>query len=150
VLPSLNVPVEANCCLFPAVQVGAAGVTAIETSVPVPTVRVVLPVTPDDDAEIVTVPPFLPWAIPLERMDATFGFDDFHEIPARFVATLPSLNVPVAVNFIDVPLSILGFAGVTVIETKCVVETVSVVEPLTDPKAAVMVPFPVATLVARP
>jgi hypothetical protein len=132
------------------VQVGAAGVTAIESSVPVPTVRVVVPVTPDEDAEIETVPPFLPCAIPVERMEAIFGFEDFHEMPARFVATLPSLNVPLAVNFIDVPLSILGFAGLTVIETKCAVETVSVVEPLTDPKAAVMVLFPVATLVARP
>jgi len=60
VLLSLNVPVAANCCVVPAVQVGADGVIAIEISVPVPTVRVVVPVTPDDDAEIVTVPPFLP------------------------------------------------------------------------------------------
>ena len=86
----------------------------------------------------------------MERIDATLGFDDFHEIPARLFATLPSLNVPVAVNFIDVPLSILGFAGLTAIDTKCAVETVSMVEPLTLPKAAVMVLFPVATLVARP
>jgi hypothetical protein len=47
-----------------------------------------------------------------------FGFDDFHDTPLRFVATLPSLNVPVAVNFIDVPSIILGFAGMTEIETK--------------------------------
>jgi len=40
--------------------VGFAGVTTSETSVPVPTVRVVVPVTPDAVAEIVTDPPFLP------------------------------------------------------------------------------------------
>jgi hypothetical protein len=60
VLASLNVPVATNCCVLPALTVGAAGVIATDTSVPVPTVRVVLPVTPDEDAEIVTVPPFLP------------------------------------------------------------------------------------------
>ena len=148
--PSLNVPVAANGWVVPAVHVGAAGVTAIETSVPVPTVSVVLPVTPVDDAEIVTAPPFLPCAIPVERMEAMLGFEDFHEIPAKFVATLPSLNVPLALNLMDVPLSIRGFAGFTVIETKCAVETVSVVEPFTDPKVAVMVLLPVATLVASP
>jgi hypothetical protein len=36
------------------------GVSASETSVPVPMVRLVLPVMPDADAEIVTVPPFFP------------------------------------------------------------------------------------------
>jgi hypothetical protein len=60
VLPSLNVPVATNCCVLPAVSVGAVGVSASETSVPVPTVRLVLPVMPDADAEIVTVPPFFP------------------------------------------------------------------------------------------
>jgi hypothetical protein len=118
VLPSLNVPVATNCCVPPADAVGAAGVSASETSVPVPTVRLVLPVMPDADAEIVTVPLFFPCAMPLERIEARFGFDDFHEIPARFVATLPSLNVPVAVYLIDVPFAILAPAGFTAIETK--------------------------------
>lgn len=60
VLASLKVPVATNCCVLPALAVGAAGVIASDTSVPVPTVRVVLPFTPEEDAEIVTVPPFLP------------------------------------------------------------------------------------------
>lgn len=75
---------------------------------------------------------------------------DFQESPLRFVATLPSLKVPLAVNLIDVPLEILGFAGLMVIETRCAVETVSPVEPLTDPKVALIVVLPVATLEARP
>ncbi len=45
------------------------------------------------------------------------GFEDFQETPLRFVAVLPLLNVPLAVNLIDVPLEIRGFAGSTVIET---------------------------------
>jgi len=60
VLASLKVPVAVNCCVPPAAAVGFAGVTTSETSVPVPTVRVVVPVTPDAVAEIVTDPPFLP------------------------------------------------------------------------------------------
>lgn len=60
VLASLKVPIAVNCCVPPAVAVGFSGVTATETRVPVPTVSVVLPVTPDAEAEIVTDPPFLP------------------------------------------------------------------------------------------
>ena len=79
-----------------------------------------------------------------------FGWLDFQEIPLRLVATLPSLNVPLAVNLIDVPLEILGLAGLMVIETRCAVDTVSAVEPLTDPKVALMVVLPAAALEARP
>lgn len=129
---------------------GATGVMAIDTNVPVPIVRVVVPLTPEEDAVIVTVPPFLPCAIPVERIEARLGFDDFHEIPLRFVATLPSLKVPVAVNLIRVPFAILGVAGAIVSETRCAVDTVRTVEPLNDPKLAVIVEVPVATLVARP
>ncbi len=60
VLLSLKVPVAVNCCGPPAEAVGFAGVTTSEIRVPVPTVRVVVPVTPDAVAEIVTDPPFLP------------------------------------------------------------------------------------------
>ena len=150
VLPSLKVPVATNCCVLPAAAVGAVGVSASETSVPVPMVRLVLPVIPDAEAEMTTVPLFLPWAIPVERIEARFGFDDFHEMPARFVATLPSLKLPVALYLIDVPFAILAPAGVTAMDTRCAVVTVSVVVPLTDPDVAVMVAVPFATLVAKP
>ena len=118
VLPSLNVPVATNSCVVPAAAVGADGVTTSETSVPVPTVKVVLPLTPEADAVIVAVPPFLPCARPDPRTEAIFGLEDFHETPLRFVATLPSLKVPVAVNLIEVPFAMRGFTGATVIETR--------------------------------
>lgn len=73
VLPSLNVPMAVNCSVPPAAAVGFAGVMTSETNVPVPTVRVVVPVTPDAIAEMVTDPPFFPWAMPDPRMDAIFG-----------------------------------------------------------------------------
>jgi len=52
---------------------------------------------------------------------------------------LLSLNVPVAVNLMDVPRAICGFTGLTLIETKWEVETVSPVDPLNAPKTALIV-----------
>jgi hypothetical protein len=60
VLLSLKVPIAAKSCALPTEQVAVAGVTASETSVPLPTVNVVVPVTPEAEAEIVTDPFFLP------------------------------------------------------------------------------------------
>ena len=63
---------------------------------------------------------------------------------------LPSLNVPIATNAIEVRTAILGFTGVMLMPTRCAVVTVRPVDPLIVPKAAVMVVLPVATLVATP
>ena len=60
VVPSLNDPVAVNCCVPPSVTEEFAGVIAIDVNVPEPTVSVVVPVTPDAVAEIVTVPLFFP------------------------------------------------------------------------------------------
>ncbi len=60
VLASLKVPMAANCCTVPAAAVGVSGVRATDTSVPVPAVSEVVPVTPEAVAEMVTAPPFLP------------------------------------------------------------------------------------------
>jgi hypothetical protein len=73
------------------VTVGLAGVTTIDTSVPVPTANVVVPVTPDKVPESGTDPLFLPGTMPVLRMEAIFGFEDFHVTPLRFGAVLPSL-----------------------------------------------------------
>jgi len=88
--------------------------------------------------------------MPLDRMEARFGFDDFQVIPTRLLATLPSLKVPLAVNCRLVPFSIRGLAGFTVIAVRCAVEIVSPVDPLTEPSAALIVVLPVATLDAKP
>src|SRR5438067_355811 len=99
VVPSLKEPVALNCSVLPEVTVGFAGVMVIDTKDPFPTVKVVVPVTPDALAEIVAVPVCFANAVPAPRTDATFDDEDFQVTPARFVAVLPSLNVPVAVNF---------------------------------------------------
>jgi hypothetical protein len=113
-------------------------------------VSVAVPVMPDEEAEIVIVPVFLPVATPLDRIEAIFGFDDFQVIPLRFEATLPSLNVPLTVNLMDVRFDMRGLAGEIVIETSCTFETVRLVDPLTEPSAALIVVLPVAPLLARP
>jgi hypothetical protein len=105
---------------------------------------------PDEEADIVTDPVFFPFAIPFERIEAIFGFDDFQVIPLRLEATLPSLNVPLAVNLIEVRLEMRGLTGEIAIETSCTFETVRPVDPLMVPSAALMVVLPVATLLARP
>ena len=117
-VPSLNEPVAVNCCMVPNVTEEFTGVIAMDTSVPLPIVSVVVPVTPDELAEMVTVPVFLPLANPDWRIEAILGFEDFHVRPLRFVAVLPSLNVPVAVNFIRVLLAIRGLLGLITIAVK--------------------------------
>lgn len=56
--------------------------------------------------------------MPVLRMFATLGLDAFHANPARLLLTLPSLNVPDAVNLISVCAAILGFAGLIVMLTR--------------------------------
>jgi len=150
VVASLKVPVAVNCCELPSATDEAAGVMAIELSVPLLTVRVVVPLTPEALTVMVTLPSFLPLATPVERMEANCGFDDFHDKPLRFDDVLPSLNVPMAVNLINVCCWIRGFAGVTARPTRFTTETVRSVEPFTEPTVAVMVVVPAATLVASP
>lgn len=60
VVPSLNVPVAMNGCRLPTGTETVSGVIATATSVPVPTVKVVVPVTFEAVAEMVTLPLFLP------------------------------------------------------------------------------------------
>jgi len=50
----------------------------------------------------------------------------------------------------DVPLAIVGLAGVIAIDTRCTFATVRLVDPLTAPRVAVIVADPMATLLARP
>jgi len=146
----LNDPVAVNCWVFPRVTDESRGVIATDVRVPVPTVRVVVPLIPAELAEIVTVPAFLPWARPEPRTWAMFGFEDFHDRPLRLLEVLPSLNVPTAVNFSDVPFWIRGLLGLMLMDTRWAVETVKVVDPLIAPSVAEIVVVPVARLPTEP
>ena len=70
VVASLNVPVAVNCCVLPTAMVGLIGVMTVDTNVAVPTTNDALPVTPESDAEIDTVPARFPCATPVDRTDA--------------------------------------------------------------------------------
>lgn len=149
-LLSLNVPVAVNCCVLLTPTCGFAGVIAIEVSVPLLTVSVVVALTPDELAVMVTLPSFLPNARPELRMDAMLGLEDFQLNPLRLLAMLLSLNVPLAVNFSKVPCSIRGLLGLMVMLTSLALETLRFVTPTTEPTVALITVVPVARLVASP
>src|SRR5882724_1348678 len=88
--PSLKVPVAVICCLEPTVTAELAGVMAMETRVPVPMVTVVVPVTPEEVAETVSVPDFLAWRMPLLRRFAKLFFEECQETLDK-MEVLPSL-----------------------------------------------------------
>lgn len=147
---SLKVPVAVNCCVPPFDTVEFAGVMASETSVPLLTVRVVVPFSPEALAVMVALPVFFPKAVPELRMEATLGVEDFHDTPARLLPVLPSLKVPTAVNFTKVRASMRGLLGRMAMPTSLTVVTVRLVVPVTEPRTALMVVLPVATLLTRP
>ena len=130
-------------------MVELAGVMSTDTSVPVPIVTEVEPVTPKADAVTVNVPAFFACKMPLARMFARLFFEERHDTFVN-VAVLPSLYVPTAVNFSEVPFCTRPFDGEIAIETSFTLETVSVVELLTDPSIAVIVVVPVARLETNP
>src|SRR3954462_10308893 len=79
-----------------------------------PTFSVVVPVTPDATAEIVTAPCFRVFAFPFASMVATVVSDDDHETVVS-ACELPSLNVPAADKFWVKPAATVEFCGVTAI-----------------------------------
>jgi hypothetical protein len=94
-LPSLKVPVAANCCLAPMTSTGLAGVTAREVNVAWLTVRPVEPVTESKLALILALP--LPVAVAmLPCIVATAVFDDAQLAKLVMPWVEPSLNVPIA------------------------------------------------------
>jgi hypothetical protein len=98
VVPSLKVPVAANCCVPPFETEGFAGVTAIDTSVAAVTVSVVLPVMLLEAAWIVVVPVPTAVAKPVALIVATVTAEELHVAVLLRFCVVPSLKVPVAVN----------------------------------------------------
>src|SRR5262249_14598719 len=133
---------------------GSAGVTAIETRFTLTTFRVVVPMIVPLVAVIVELPAATPVATPFDP--AAFEMVAFAAVPEAQV-TVPvrscvdwSLNVPVAVSWIFVVRLIVGFVGVTAIETSCTGVTVNVTMPEIVPLVAVITEVPSFTDVARP
>lgn len=81
------------------------------------TLTVVFPTTEPEVAETVIEPRAEADASPPPVIDATVLLEEDHVTEPVMSFTLPSENLPVAVNCSTVPRSITGSAGVTAIET---------------------------------
>jgi hypothetical protein len=114
------------------------------------TVRVVDPLMLPETALIVLVPAVTAVANPLALIVATVVVCEVHvAVLVKFWVEL-SEKVPVAVNCSVALIAIEGFAGVTAIDTSVGAVTVSIVEPLIAPEAALIVLIPVPTAFANP
>ena len=138
-----------NCCVVPRGTDGIAGVTAMETSTAGVTVTVVEPVIEPEVALTLVLPNPTLLNTPCVL---TVAMPEFVVLQvAEFVSSrvLPSVYVPVAFKACVVPSAKEEFAGVMTRETKVGCVTVTVVEPVTDPDAAVRVAVPTLAPVTR-
>jgi hypothetical protein len=147
---SEKVPVAMNCFVALLAIDGFAGVTVIDTSVGAVTVSSVVPSTAPEAASTLLVPVANPVANP-PAVIVTTPVDCELQVTelVKFCVEL-SEKVPVAVNCSVLPFAIEGFAGVTATDTNVAAVTVSVVEALMAPEAALIVLVPAATPVASP
>ena len=115
------------------------------------TVKAVEPEMPPDVAVIVVVPAATDVASPVVAIVATPTFDELQTADAVKFCVVLSDKVPVALNCWVVPWAILGFAGVTAMESSVKDVTVRVVDAGLAPDiVAVIVVVPTARGVARP
>ena len=149
-LPSVKLPVEVNCSVFATAIEGWTGVRAIETNVGGVTVNVVEPLIEPKLALIVVMPGSDVLASPWLLMVATAVLEEFQLTKVVRSCVLPSVKVPVALNCCFVPSGMETVGGVMVRNTKTGGVTVRIVEPLTEPKEAVIAVVPWARLVASP
>src|SRR6266849_3899168 len=154
VVPSVYVPVAANCCEVPTGMAGFCGVSAIETRVAAVTVRLPEPLTDPDAAVIVTAPEARvlarPWLPTVLLTVATVPSEELQCTVPVTSCVLPSLNEPLAVNCCVVPNGIEAAVGLTVIAFKTAAVTVKVVVPVMLPDVTLIVVVPVLPPVATP
>src|SRR5206468_1456400 len=156
----LEVSVGVECRVVPFATLGAVGVTVIVDRFAAVTVSVVLPETPPEVAVIVVVPAATDVARPCDPpallIVATAVLDELQVTWVVRSCVVVSLKVPVAVNCWVNPSGRPGLVGVTAIETRVALVTVTVaplraaVHPAPPPVAAIVVVAPAATDVARP
>lgn len=155
VVPSENVPVALNCCNVPRGMDGVAGVTAIEFTVALVTVRLALAkMLPElTVAVMVELPAPIPSArpgAPFKLMLATPGFPDAHCTDPVMFCMLPSVNVPVAVNCVVVFCAIEVVNGVIATDTAAALLAVTFALEKMLPELAVIVEEPSPVALANP
>lgn len=140
-----------NCRVVPKANEELAGVTAIEISTAAETFSVVDPETVPDVAVIVVLPTPAPVAKPPETIVAIEVCDELQVAEPVRSCVLPSLYVPVAENCCVFPFAIVGFDGVTAIDTNVAAEvTVRLLDPVIVLDVALIVDVPAASAVAKP
>ena len=150
VLESLKVPMAVNCLVVPTAMLELDGLTAIETRVAAVTVSEAVPLTDPDAAVIVAVPVPTPATSPVVGLMLATELDDEVHVTEGSNCKLPSSKLPTALNCSSVPAATEGVAGLTVIDVKCAATTVNTEVSVNDPRVAVMVVCPAATVVAKP
>src|ERR1700729_469605 len=133
---------------------GLCGLTATAARTRLVTVRLADPVTPPRVALMIVLPlpvvavlPFVPGEL---LTVATLAIDELQCTELVRSCDDPSVNVPTAVNSCLNPKGIATTAGLTVMDTMDAGETVTVPDPVTPPRVALMIAAPVAREVARP
>jgi hypothetical protein len=126
-----------------------AGVIATDTNTAAVTPNPVEPLIDPELAWIVVLPTPTPVVKPVPVIVATPVLLELQVTEVVRFTVLPSLYVPVAVNCCVNPRAIVGFAGVTAIDTSAVV-TVRLAAPLMEPEVACIVVLPLATALATP
>jgi hypothetical protein len=149
VLPSLYDPVAVNAWAVPATMLGLGGVMVMAVRIAGVTVSSDELTIEPALAVIVAWPADIPFASPPGAMVATAAWEELQVTDVVRSWVLPSLKVPAAVYGWVVPAAMDGACGFTCNETR-VGTTLKPVEPISAPKAAVIVAFPTATAAACP
>lgn len=129
---------------------GVGGETEIDSSITEVTVSLVDPVMPLIEAEMVAVPALTAVARPALEMVATETVSEAQVTWLVMSCVELSVKVAVAVNCSVVPAAMEGLAGVTAMDCRAAGVTVTLVDPVMLPLAALMVEVPVPTAVTRP
>lgn len=145
VVPSLRVAVAVQLTKLFGANSAVAGVTEIDDIVAVVTLSGAEPVTPLKVAEMLAVPGLTPVARSVVlSIVATATLSELNVTSFVMFWTVPSLKWPAALKSSVVPTAIVCDGGMTVIDTIVAFVTLSVVDPLMDPRVAVMVELPAA------
>jgi hypothetical protein len=150
-VPSKSVPLATNRGFVPGAAEEFAGVTAMDTT-GFATVRVAIPDTPPEVAEMVTDPGATAVAKPVALTVAVALLVDCQVAVAVRSCVVWSAKVPTAMNCCVLPGAVgltVAVAGVTAMDVSGFA-TVRVVVPVTVPDVAVIVVVPPATAVASP
>jgi hypothetical protein len=150
VVPSVYVPLAANCAVVPSGIMEWFSITAMETSAAAETVNSLEVFTDPKVAVIADAPTERETASPEELTMAMAGCELAHVTRLVKSCVLLSVNVPVAVSCMVLPRAMNISDGVTATETSTAFETIRTDEPLCPPFDAIILTVPLESDVDRP